>query len=1256
MATDKSYGYIGVDMPRDVALRLAILRRAIPAEDLYTEKGEGGLELRPHATIAYGHEETGTESIREAIKDALAGEGTIGGLSTFDNPDFKVLKFDVDSPQLHELREKLTSRLTFPGMTHKNYEPHVTVAYLRPGADTAKYAALERLLKGRKFPVKMLKSRDVSDKYATIPLQGIMKSAGNKVKIEQLLKDNAKLYHGSSEKLEKLEPRDMHGDPNVGKAVFATPYERMAVAYLGDRWGDRDINQSGYHKDGESVYTMEEMRPGAFDEIYKGRTGYMHELDPKDFERDPRTYGSFYEVISRNEVKPTKIHEIKDVLKHLQEMKGVKLLPYDENSKTRKKAIRRMIKRTLDMDEKSRREYLDWVAETNPELSKQMEEGLEKQASNKERMKSFLLSGSVQGVGVRKTIHKTLDEMGSPGIAVNDARTGKVHVTVPANVREAVMAAVQARLEEKGKEPATVEESRARPMKPMKLDDEVLGRLLNSRYFRRMRENKEKVPGRAEERIRRWALPRYRLHEEDGELVGDLPALARRQLEGKEPVYTSQVGMKKAAKDLMTQEEIFQLVRDKLPRGAKHASGGLPDARGLSDVDIALVRKKHDNLRDKFPEGTTLRTRPDRTIYSIPGYDRPVEVYVGHNKERVRRSVKHRLNFVRLESKYPQLAEKAAKLKASGMGTEEAWATLLGLEGDQYEVMLDTPKVLAAAERLNKTAADPAPFGSPTLGYIGSKKKINPHTLSKLLSPHGTTYKSDKGGNLYVPFNAPPRKKQDEQMIREFYARQAAPLTDMLTYDPDKQKTPKGTKPYELYDLFKRQYGKGFDKELAKANKWARRTKMPFNMGANLQAKPIVYTRPGEGYSYQTGSKILEHRPPVGSLSSLLVDRPLHSTRIPLYKLTGKADTINQLNPQEWIDSERVLRRPQSHESAMLHEGAHAASSLTPWENVNLAEIDWANRNDPVKGARIRSAKNLLFPPDVTYPEYSPDEYVPAISSMQQHLYKTTGKRMESPQDVSALLKKYSGYDPKALEVIMKKEKVPTEARRFLRYQNYIERQKDPKRLKEFQDRVKHWAPGIVRTEQPQMPKTAGDKPHPALKKWMTLAEGYIPKAKRIKNSEGVLEEHKTVGTGHYMHPSNRAKLVKLWGQDRYDAIAKGAPIKEGEDRVATEHHLEKVVPTQLDAWNPNWRKLHPMYRQWLKTHAYSLGDNLQQFKQGHNAVNAMVLNPNLDNSKRLWNAFWNSKFRRQTGTRMNKMKPLYDAGTAASLRGAKKK
>lgn len=163
-----------------------------------------------------------------------------------------------------------------------------------------------------------------------------------------------------------------------------------------------------------------------------------------------------------------------------------------------------------------------------------------------------------------------------------------------------------------------------------------------------------------------------------------------------------------AAATLPSQDEIYQQVLATLPetlrQRVQHASGGLPDARGFSDVDISYHTDKPHDLLETLPQGTAAERRDDtHTIYSLPGYPRPVNLYATADPVRAQRALKHRTTELALAEQYPQLAELARKAKAGGLGTEKAWAKVLGAQGDPYEAMLDKDQMLTLAKALQSS-------------------------------------------------------------------------------------------------------------------------------------------------------------------------------------------------------------------------------------------------------------------------------------------------------------------------------------------------------------------------------------------------------------------------------------------------------------------------------------------------------------------------------------------------------------------------
>lgn len=108
----------------------------IKKEDVYDKPGFG-LEDEPHTTVLFGFhdKEVSLEEIQNVVKKYLKGkdkiEVNLTGISLFENKDFDVLKFDIESEDLKNLNELLKE---FPNTnSHPEYHPHTTIAYLLPG-------------------------------------------------------------------------------------------------------------------------------------------------------------------------------------------------------------------------------------------------------------------------------------------------------------------------------------------------------------------------------------------------------------------------------------------------------------------------------------------------------------------------------------------------------------------------------------------------------------------------------------------------------------------------------------------------------------------------------------------------------------------------------------------------------------------------------------------------------------------------------------------------------------------------------------------------------------------------------------------------------------------------------------------------------------------------------------------------------------------------------------------------------------------
>lgn len=127
------------------------IHKLIKPEDVYEEEGYRtyGLEDEPHITLLYGlHREVTIDPVKKIIDKFTFEKMLINNISLFENDDYDVLKFDIQSSLLHKINDELTE------LPHTNdypdYQPHMTIGYLKKG-EGAKYV---KLLKGFEIAIK----------------------------------------------------------------------------------------------------------------------------------------------------------------------------------------------------------------------------------------------------------------------------------------------------------------------------------------------------------------------------------------------------------------------------------------------------------------------------------------------------------------------------------------------------------------------------------------------------------------------------------------------------------------------------------------------------------------------------------------------------------------------------------------------------------------------------------------------------------------------------------------------------------------------------------------------------------------------------------------------------------------------------------------------------------------------------------------------------------------------------------------------
>jgi len=153
------------DLPKDLADATRAASMKIPDADL----AEDGRETNPHITLKYGLHTGDPEAVRAAIGDAGPVEVKLGKTSVFKGEKADVVKAEVEGPALHALNQRIADALPHTD-THPKYQPHVTLAYVKPGLGE-KYAGM-RDLEGKTIRLDRVTFSDQNGRTTEVPLKG----------------------------------------------------------------------------------------------------------------------------------------------------------------------------------------------------------------------------------------------------------------------------------------------------------------------------------------------------------------------------------------------------------------------------------------------------------------------------------------------------------------------------------------------------------------------------------------------------------------------------------------------------------------------------------------------------------------------------------------------------------------------------------------------------------------------------------------------------------------------------------------------------------------------------------------------------------------------------------------------------------------------------------------------------------------------------------------------------------------------------
>lgn len=154
-----------IQVPEPLASEIRELGQMIPDEQLT----EDGREDDIHVTVKYGLHADDPAKLQELLNGQPPITVTMGKTSLFSNDDADVVKIDVDSPELHALNKKIADAMPHTD-THPDYQPHITIAYVKPGM--GKEWSGSNVLEGEPFTVNKLTFSGKDRTKTVIPLTG----------------------------------------------------------------------------------------------------------------------------------------------------------------------------------------------------------------------------------------------------------------------------------------------------------------------------------------------------------------------------------------------------------------------------------------------------------------------------------------------------------------------------------------------------------------------------------------------------------------------------------------------------------------------------------------------------------------------------------------------------------------------------------------------------------------------------------------------------------------------------------------------------------------------------------------------------------------------------------------------------------------------------------------------------------------------------------------------------------------------------
>lgn len=112
----------------------SFIENLINPEDIYNDETKSfGLEKEPHVTVLFGlHDYVKPEDFKNILVPIRHIKCKTNKISSFQNNEYDVVKFDIEGNYLHQLNKDLRDTVDYT-TSFPDYTPHMTISYVKPG-------------------------------------------------------------------------------------------------------------------------------------------------------------------------------------------------------------------------------------------------------------------------------------------------------------------------------------------------------------------------------------------------------------------------------------------------------------------------------------------------------------------------------------------------------------------------------------------------------------------------------------------------------------------------------------------------------------------------------------------------------------------------------------------------------------------------------------------------------------------------------------------------------------------------------------------------------------------------------------------------------------------------------------------------------------------------------------------------------------------------------------------------------------------